>query len=755
MSLWVASDMWSRPWPPPCENLPRTSRLESVLRVSVALVIVAQSLLFKWQADAHQPTRYTDAAFVIMIAAAAVVVWGRLRGLATLIMGAATLMGLVGVYPPQLTLPALLLGALGYHLALDYKPAATTGLLASIGVAYVAVGVMVAGPAAAMPRLLDALTHLTFSVGLSLVATAARRGVIALDQMEQLAAPSQVAAAIKAADDDLRDEAQRVLHDDVIALLNSLADGSTLREADLGRVTGKLRARFLRTERRQTPSTPEEVLDSAIHGSGVAAVNSTPRQHWARSAVDSRVADAAVRAISEALRNAERHGRKGSATVSASFDHEHARVRVSSVDRVDTHLHLGGWGWSNSVLLPMRSVGGDATVKRNGSHTVVEVSFPVSFEKSTHSTDNRVYDETIAALGEAGSSVISVLLAYLSAHVLIAMRQVPLGPHPWLQAGIVFTLCGATVLTWRHYRYVGPLSVRGILVVMAVGAASVAVSLSAAGDESLSSYESWVIGMAGVLTTVVVFFLPIRQAALVSLPVTAVVLGHALTDSHLAFEDTAGALVATFAPMGAATLAAGLRWTHRATRRAAESAVTLSAQVHSEDSAREVDALLFSNARQSVLPFLESVDPDRPLNSADRATARLLAHEVRDDLYIPGLLDRALKARVWAARSTGAQVTFLPPSAAALPTLLVGLRVLDRALDQTGPHTKIIMAIPTTVHRQMVLTILPKLPSTDLSAQEAGLLAPLGGIPHAVVDDDYATVITIPDGGIPQLDDAP
>ncbi|MET8896247.1 ATP-binding protein [Streptomyces albogriseolus] len=478
------------------------------------------------------------------------------------------------------------------------------------------------------------------------------------------------------------------------------------------------------------------------------------------------VAAAVVGAAREALRNVEEHA--GARTV---------RIRLREVggpDRPSTGRDVGfrlsvtddGSGFSvedlapssvglrRSVIRRMDAAGGRAEISSApGRGTTVGLEWhppaadPAAEERADvrDGTAEALLARMRAAVGDVRRPLAAVCLPFLSVMGIVAVVHTSRSPGTgpllvWyaLLAGLTVALLARADAGISRY---------------AAGAACCFAVSGALGSflvlplSALQDYDSWPVGAVTPLLTLLVIVRPawealtalaLEQAGIVVLVVT----GPPIASSPGA--TVAVVLPALFAPaLGVLTgLAIGRTISHlggvttRAESARSAMLATEAARRAREELHRERLALL----GEEILPLLTEVGSGRsaPDDLEVKNLARLLSGAVRDELQLPGVLDRTTRELLASARRTGCVVVIQSDSDDLHPPAFLRL-LLSTALARGPTPREIVLTVnAVTGAVRASLVVLPGDPQRARALEE--VLATVGaGTDADVVNSDTST----------------
>ncbi|RYG76561.1 ATP-binding protein [Yimella sp. RIT 621] len=583
--------------------------------------------------------------------------------------------------------------------------------------------------------------------------------IVRLDRVRSREFELELAQRLR--DDEKRagESARRVLHDQVLFTLIRIADSGGV-ECDV--VQRTLGAFDLPVRARGDVAVDLLSLVDSCVPSGV-SVTPSPR---ARRPVPTHVADALRRALGEALRNAARHG-DGPAQVDLALRGDDVEIRVRNRTASPGSLRPG-WGWRNCVERELNSIGGSASLRRDGADVVVTLTLTAPWFRHggnrklippaqpagspahpagspahpAESPDRPTGSRARPAASPAQPEAVWAAWPALIAHTFIAWRHTP-GPQLAAQSVVV---AAVWLMTWWLTRAVasGRLTRVNMAAVAAASAASASASLAIAGPQSLHTYASWGLGMAGVPLCVIAFFGSARRVLFLTVCGLAPALAVVGTHPEITWMSAAGALMTGLCPWLTYAIGRGLRQVQTKADRdeaAVRERLSVATAVWSEE--RVSDLLSFT--KRTVRPFLHRISTDG-LQAADRITAGRLAAQVRDELNLPGVLDAALRDRIATARELGAEITIHPAVDPCPDRCAVLLRVLDRLLDDAAATDRLELRLGGAGEPCTVSLLAP-----DAEQRLRALATLTGSTPARLTRDAFATTLVLgpsPDHGM-------
>lgn len=724
--LWSGSQ---RLWPDPTDGLPRIHRLKSATHWLTAFFTI---VIMVFGASSGRP----DESAVVSIAALSTGVvllmvdtWPWARALAL-----AVALGAVAVATSGGPTPANVLSVIFFNLVVSRTTRSLTVLLPAVAASYVVV--MSLTDHDVSTAIDDSILALPPALGASVFLTSVVRNVERSDRLHEERIRIELAGSFDSAARAALETVHQLLHDRVLAALNSIishapAERTRLREY-CGQVAHDIQGP---PELLEGTATIRTVIDQARDAVPLeVSVQLAP--DGADVALPSGTAAALHRAVGEALRNCARHAGVAVATVRVKTSGPVSSLTVSDTGRGFASQGVG-WGIANSIAQPMARVGGGAHVdSRPGTGTTVTLTWPSPPPSTQPSRLRETYRETREAVGDVPvMSLIVTPLLLSNAYLAVRYSLGDTTAVPQLALALGATL--ATFALVRRLLRRGPTreTVVGITVVSAL---TVALGLFLAEpNEALTTYDSWCIGLAAVGPFVLAFYLPPTWWSIVLVPNVTLVILAARLEPTVEITDALGALNAALLPAyplaGGAAVRAAERQLNREVTRLAEATRQLGrSQDHGGLQAQEQ----FLSAR--VAPWLLRVASGEVAIGEPEAseTARLLAAEARDTLNLPGVLDDPMRDRLTAVRRAGTAVTLVPGDEDD-GTRALGIRLLDRALDHASLLSSIVLYFAESGTTK--LTTVPELPDHRLPS----VLGCLEEAPHRVENDGLTTTIVV------------
>ncbi|MER5728297.1 ATP-binding protein [Streptomyces sp. NPDC002138] len=632
----------------------------------------------------------------------------------------------------MLTAPAVLL-ATGFLPRTAGRWACLAALAAQLGTSWPA-----DGPAAAVEGIWPPLATAVAGAVLAPLMRAAGDGA---DRSERRAAAARADAARAAARREAHRDFQGMLHDEVSAALRAIGQPGIavdrVREAARGAVAAIASARAPGGEGGRTDLAALVRALAPAPGTGTSIVADGV------TAVPYEVATATIGAAREALRNVADHARAEAVRICLTAREHRTGFVLSVTDDgagfVREELRETSVGVRRSMMRRMEAVGGRAEVRSapgRGTTVRLEWPAPADAERQRERAPDRSgrTDDGSASAGEAAADsayqsarsveadrpveparsvkaprpvpvkvrhmnaaigdvrrpLAAVCLPFLLVMGVIAVihtRHVP--GALWLTAWYAALAVITVALLLRARSGIGPAAALAACAFAVAGALGSFLVLPLA---ALADYTSWPIGAVTPLLTLLVIVRPAREAVAAMALEQAGLALLVLTGPPIAptFGGTlALTLPALSAPalgvfMGMAIGRTVARLGAVTTRANAESAAALAGEAV-RDAREALHRGRLADLGEEILPFLDATATGRrsPRDPEVRDTARLLGYAVRDEIHIPGVLDRPARDLLSAARTAGCVVTIQSDADDPHPPALLRL-LLTTALG-TGP----------------------------------------------------------------------
>jgi signal transduction histidine kinase len=527
-----------------------------------------------------------------------------------------------------------------------------------------------------------------------------------------------------------RTTSRRVLHDDVLGTLHLISDAvappdrvrAQARATALAirRMLGEEAGAAVRLEERDAGSSQElpkawaalvddlrERVPATVEVEVVGRAQRLPP-------LSSEQRTAALRALSEGVRNSVRHGRVGEVVLRLSADRRDLRLEVLDRGRGIDAPARSGFGLAESVARPIAEIGGtSALLPRPGGGAALVLDLPRNPEAGGRL--HHAHGLTTGGLGSVRTLSRAVAIPLGAAWCIIAVHSVVKAPESWpsLLVGVGWLALTAIIVRQSERgsprpAWVATIATAGI-VLQVVG-----IALMPSG--AMLDFRSWTIGMSALPLVVFVLSLPFPVAAGVVAAHILVVLGAAQVSPDLTRGLVPwGSLNAVITcPVPSMVLGSLIRRQGRALRLQQQREFALEHRRAAEDWQVAMTDLYFAHVRHEVLPWLDDVASGArdPRTEETVAQARLLAVAARDDLYAPGFFDDELRADVAHFRSRGGAVELragLVPGGFDRP---VG-RVL-RGLLPVSAGRRIIVSPPVAPEQQVRIAVVPAPHTGDL-----------------------------------------
>ncbi len=736
----------ARLWPQDLTGLPRMRRLETWFRAFFgAWGLLSCVVVFL---SSRGPLQVSGAAtavtLVLTLGGVALVVGRPAPALGVASLAAATAAGIWLSPDARVGIGAeWLLNVLFFGVVMVYALPRVLLLVTGFSIGYVALRWLQSGSEWVPVAVDDAVLFGAVSVAGSALLGALVRNVRQADLAHATRVRAELATSMDRAVAQEGEAVRQLLHDEAIAALRGVVD---CRPGDEPAVREECRRAAEAVER---AGSDVATGDGTVAGLVELAASESPlrvevpdRVRAHRIPVDPAHEEAVLRALRESLRNARRHAHVDRVEVSWEQDGGAAVLRI--VDRGVGFSHpTPGWGVANSLEQPMRSVGGAARISsRRGAGTTVELSWPTGVpDRGASGASARVHRDTLDAIGDDGRLLLAVAVPVLLAHTYMGFRYSLGDDTAGAELALAATVFVGTLLVVGRLRRQA-LRTAEALAVSVLAAAAIAAGLRLAGPHAVMTYDSWIIGQISVVLTFVAFVSTPARLALTAIP-SVVVVGLVLGQPGVEVSRALGSMTAvTMPPLLGYAMGRSMREAGREVTEESERLAALTAQVQRRRVKARVTAKELAHARVAVAPWLRRIAVGAvPLGDPETAaTARLLGHEVRDELHLPGLLDPSLRRRITAARATGTDVVLQPPSGPRLRAE-VSLRLLDRVLDHAEGAVRVVLRFPTAESPRTRLDVVPGLTPTQVVA----VLPGVAGSPHQVSRNAFSTTISVED----------
>ncbi len=530
---------------------------------------------------------------------------------------------------------------------------------------------------------------------------------------------------------------RRVLHDDVLGTLHFISDSqasasrtraqcrSTI--AAIRRVVGSAEeptddfGEHLERTDLDLPPSIADLVDSLRATAPVPVTVSVVGRSQRLPSLPLDRSDVVLRALSEGVRNAARHGKVEEVTLRISADRRDVRFEVLDRGVGLTTPSAPGFGLLESVERPVSDVGGRAALMpRPGGGAVLVVTIP----RGGHRTGGRLHHAhglTTGGLGSVRTLSRTVAIPLGAAWCVIAVHSVTKTPGSWPHLAVGVAWLVLTVVIVRQAERGSP-GAPWVAAVAVAAAAVQVIGIAVLPAGAMLDFRSWSIGMSALPLVVFVLSLPFSVALAVLTSHVLIVLGAAQLRPDLTLGLVPwGSLNAVITcPVPSMVLGSLIRRQGRTLGDQHERELALEHRRAAEEWQAAMTDLYFTHVRLEVLPWLEEIadgsrDPDDP-ETVTRA--RLFAVAARDDLYAPGFFDDALRADVAHFRSGGGAVELragLVPGGFDRP---VG-SVL-RGLLPVSAGRRIIVSPPVAPERHVRISVVPAPHEGDLERLREG-----------------------------------
>lgn len=386
------------------------------------------------------------------------------------------------------------------------------------------------------------------------------------------------------------------------------------------------------------------------------------------------VSVAILGAATEALRNVDRHAAASRVTIRLAPQGRGVRLTVTDDGiGIDPRARRPSTGLTDAVIGRMKDVGGQAEITgRPGRGTTVVLTWqPEITVESRHATRA---DLIRAAIGDVRRPLAAVIVPYATLMCFVAIRETAAGRSApgwllWFAALVcmtMFLLARADTGISRAHAYA----------VMGYGLAGVTAFVMTMPTDAFANESSWLIGTISLPLTILAVVRPARESltavALVFVAVIAVVLGGRF--GYDSFGDAAAEVTPAVLSMAYGPFM-GFMLSRTVTRLGSATVQLESERLRSERARAIADARdslhrqRLTDLEHDVLPFLRTVaegtaaeaaqhEPQHdPQHDADvRRWAEILEYAVRDEIHLPGTLDRPTRDLLRQARERGCQV---------------------------------------------------------------------------------------------------
>ena len=545
------------------------------------------------------------------------------------------------------------------------------------------------------------------------------------------------------------DEARRVLHDEVLTALRAVHDGGApargAREgcsAAVAAVEGVCQDAEPAEPARS--GADAHALADALRAAAPIDVHVALSVSDPGAGIDESWWQAAVRAASEALRNASRHAGVPDCRVEVTQDDGRLVVTVTDQGLGMAPGTPEGVGTRESIRRPVTDAGGRVEITSGSAGTTVRIEFGRADRSPADALLERSYHLTMASGGQR-TLAWSTMLPFMGIWLVVGGMHVPVAADPWTQVGLLVAV-SLLALAVAARIATGPPTTRWVLGVGAALALLQMWALTSLPPGGAQDYRNWSNGYLGSVMVVLLFALPASWGVLVIASQVAVVLAVVAADPVITGGAFPLGAVNAVAAVPVVTLAMSLllRRDGRLVGRERAQLRDVESRLARRRLRAEVTSLHLDHTRRVVVPWLRrfadgDVDPDRAPEQA-----RLLALEARDDLHAPGFYDPDLREAVTRYRARGGAVDIRPgfapgahdrPTGRALRTLVATLPPEhDIRLSPADPVDP-----PGPAGR---LVLLPGCPDSAL--------APILDLGATVIQhDEFSLVLTVPDSAAP------
>ncbi|RYC11066.1 sensor histidine kinase [Nocardioides zhouii] len=531
---------------------------------------------------------------------------------------------------------------------------------------------------------------------------------------------------------------RRVLHDDVLGTLHLISDSvaPSARTRAQCRTTVAAIRRVVGTAEEPShdvvehaertdldlPESIAALVDSVRATAPVRVVVSVVGRHQRLPNLPADRAEVVLRALSEGVRNAARHGRVDEVTLRISADRRDVRFEVLDRGVGLAPSSTPGFGLVESVERPVSGVGGrSALMPRPGGGAALVVTLPRDGQREGGRL-HHAHGLTTSGLGSVRTLSRAVAIPLGAAWCVIALHSVATMPESWPTLAVGTVWLALTLVIVRQAERGSP----GALWVAAVATAAAAaqvIGIAMLPAGAMLDFRSWSIGMSALPLVVFVLSLPFPVALAVLTSHVLIVLGapQVRPDLTLGLVPWGSLNAVITCPVPSMVLGSLIRRQGRALGDQHERELALEHRRAAEEWQAAMTDLYFAHVRLEVLPWLEEIadgsrDPDDPETAV---RARLLAVAARDDLYAPGFFDDALRADVAHFRSSGGAVELragLVPGGFDRP---VG--TVLRGLLPVSAGRRIIVSPPVAPEQHVRISVVPAPHEGDLERLREGV----------------------------------
>lgn len=526
---------------------------------------------------------------------------------------------------------------------------------------------------------------------------------------------------------------RRVLHDDVLTALRSLAEPVTVTDATADAPSRRacheaVRAiRGLMTEQpvnSETATTrradaPQDGVTAAGLGAliveGLLIGVSTRTLPGPSPSAD--VARALVLSAREALRNVGRHAGVNEATLTVDLSGRAAEVQVSDRGRGfsvrETQL---GVGISSSIVSRMEEVGGSATLHSDdGLGSTWVLSGPagrgVPEERKTNDAPGSDFLTT-----EVRRLALGLTIPMLAANLGVALLYVPSNRLFAAEVLVALAMTASTAAAAALVTRRTP-GLSEICAFSALQSLLLVVHMWGAGPGAAGDFRSWGASFGALPLILLAFFVTSRATLAVLLVPYATALGIIVARDPVAtLSSSFGFLTAAVGIAISWVLGIALRRSWRQVEEQRHQVHVTQVVDERRASVEEVKNQYLGRVVETVLPLLEAVSTGRgDLQSPGiRAEAAQLSLATRDDLYAPGFFAPDLRRQVAEFRRRGGVVDVRPGFPPGLGQGPAGT-LLERLMrDRTGRRRVILTYLPGRDGCVRVV-VTPPLPAAELA----------------------------------------
>ena len=505
---------------------------------------------------------------------------------------------------------------------------------------------------------------------------------------------------------------RRVLHDDVLTALRSLAEPVSVADAPADQASRRAcreAARAVRELMAEQPADPgepphrpsdrpEAALTAGALGTrivdGLPLSVSTHTVPGPPPAPD--VSRALVLSAREALRNVGRHAGVTEATLTVDLSGATASVQVSDRGRgFSVHETPLGVGISSSIVSRMEEVDGSATLHSDdGSGSSWTLKGPVGSRSAEAATTNDDHGRDFLDT-ERRRLALGLTIPMLAANLWVAVLYVP--SDTWLAAEVLVALAmiastvAAVALVLR--RSPGRASTCGF---SALQALLLLVHMWGAGPGAASDFRSWGASFGALPLILLAFFVSSPAAlALLVVPYAAVLGLVVARDPVATLASSFGFLTAVVGVVISWLLGTTLRRSWRQIENQRHQVHLAQVAEEGRASVEGVKSAYLGRVVETVLPLLDAVGRGErdPGAAGIREEAAQLSRATRDDLYAPGFFAPDLRQEVAEFRRHGGVVDVRPGFPPGSGQGVAGiLRELLR--DRTGVRRVILTYLP-------------------------------------------------------------